>query len=259
MEIAIGGRGRLSHITGQPAPPNSTSSEYPGWRQRDLQVFSWITSSIESNLVTQFIHYPTTRDLWNGLAVMYKSGEDSLQIYDLTTKADRIQQGDQTLEDYYGVCKALWMEIDRRQPNPMESTTDINTYNRLQENHRLFKFLSGLTEQYDGITRDILRATELPSVDAAYATVRREAARKNLFSSSVTPTGHNPSSGIGTGLIIKGQIRTDQKQGSEFNRGQRSESAGGSAESSSRRRTDKKCDYCGKKGHLKRDCFHLYL
>ena len=61
------------------------------------------------------------------------------------------------------------MEIDKRQPNPIETATDINTYNRLQENHRLLKFFSGLTEAYDGITRDILKASELLSVDAAYA------------------------------------------------------------------------------------------
>ena len=36
MEIAIGGRGHLSHLTGQPAPPNSTDVEYLAWRQTDL-------------------------------------------------------------------------------------------------------------------------------------------------------------------------------------------------------------------------------
>ena len=78
MEIAIGGRGRLSHLTGQPAPPTTTDAEYPTWRQKDMQVFSWITQAIEPSLVAQYIHYPTCRDLWNGLAVTYQSGEDSL-------------------------------------------------------------------------------------------------------------------------------------------------------------------------------------
>ena len=33
MEIAIGGRGRLSHLTGQPAPPHANDTEYPAWKQ----------------------------------------------------------------------------------------------------------------------------------------------------------------------------------------------------------------------------------
>ena len=131
MEIVIGGRGRLSHLTGQPAPPNPNDAEYIAWRQRDLQVFSWITQAIEPTLVTQYIHYPTCRDLWNGLAITYQSGEDSLQIFDLMTKADRIQQRHTTIEEYYSKYKTLWIKIDRRQPNPMQSAQDINIFNKL--------------------------------------------------------------------------------------------------------------------------------
>ena len=76
MKIAIGGRGRLSHLTGQPASPNPTDAEYPTWRQRDMQVFSWITQAIEPSLVAQYIHYPTCQDLWNGLAITYQRAED---------------------------------------------------------------------------------------------------------------------------------------------------------------------------------------
>ena len=256
MEIAIGGRGRLSHLTGQPIPPNPTDTEYPAWRQTDLQVFSWITQAIDPTLVTQYIHYPTCRDLWNGLAVTYQSGEDSLQIFDLMTKADRIQQGQTTLEEYYSRCKGLWIEIDRRQPNPMESTTDINTFNKLQQDHRLFKFLAGLVPDFDGVTREILRESPLPSVEAAYATVRREAARRNILGSTADNSDRPPSSGtgIGSGLIVKGQGQNWKDQSG----GCRSVSPSETAQSSSRRpKTDKKYDHCGIRGHLKRDCFHL--
>ena len=79
-----------------------------------------------------------------------------MQIFDLITKADRVQQGQTTLEEYYSKCKGLWVKIDKRQPNPMQSAADINTFNKLQQDHRLFKFLAGLVPEFDGITGEIL-------------------------------------------------------------------------------------------------------
>ncbi|KAL9236289.1 hypothetical protein vseg_010977 [Gypsophila vaccaria] len=66
--LTISGRGRLQHIT--TAPPNAEDTEYPKWVQRDSQVFSWIIENINSDIVNQFLDYPTAKELWKGIETL---------------------------------------------------------------------------------------------------------------------------------------------------------------------------------------------
>ena len=62
MYLAISGRGKLSHIIASPPSPNEP--EYTKWTQQDAIVISWVIENIETELVNQFLDYPTARDLW---------------------------------------------------------------------------------------------------------------------------------------------------------------------------------------------------
>ena len=129
MHIAIGARGRLSHITD--APPDPSNSSYQQWKQKDSVVISWIIANIDSALINHFLDYIVARDLWKGIETLLNSGQDELQIFDLSTKASNLKQDRDTIEDFYGKLIQLWKEIDRRMPNPMihpEDMTIFNTY-----------------------------------------------------------------------------------------------------------------------------------
>ena len=71
------------------------------------------------------------------------------------TKAVKIEQGTDSIEVYYGKLVALWKEIDRRTPNPMECAKYITSYNRITQQHRLYKFLAGINDSLDKERRDI--------------------------------------------------------------------------------------------------------
>ena len=117
MHVAIGGRGRLSHITAVPPPPSNPY--YVQWEQRDDMVISWIIENIDGEIVNQFLDYTTTRSLWLGIENLLGCGRDELQIFDLSSKAATMKQDNDTLEVFYGKLNMLWKEIDRRMPNPM--------------------------------------------------------------------------------------------------------------------------------------------
>ncbi|KAL3646810.1 hypothetical protein CASFOL_009354 [Castilleja foliolosa] len=138
VKITLGGRGRWHHITGVPEPPKINEPDYYIWEQNDLQVLSWINDSMESNLNGQFLEYPTALELWEGILETYRSGEDALQIYDLNIKANRLQQGEQSIEKYYQNCQSIWREIDRRDPNDMETPNDILKFNKRMQTFRLY-------------------------------------------------------------------------------------------------------------------------
>ena len=116
--MAISGRGWLNHIITE--PPSQKDPEYSQWARYDSIVISWIIESIDSNLVNQFLDFLTARNLWKVIETLHSSDNDGLQIFDLTVKTNKIEQGTKTIEKYYSKLITLWKEIDRIQPNPMK-------------------------------------------------------------------------------------------------------------------------------------------
>ncbi|CAO2827852.1 unnamed protein product [Amaranthus hypochondriacus] len=147
MYLALSGRSKLNHIIASPPTPNEP--EYVKWTQQDAIVISWIIENIETDLVNQFLDYPTARDLWQGIESIYSNGQDGLQIYDLTVKANTMRQNEDSIETFYGKMITIWKEIDRRVPNPMKHAEDITIYNEIAQRTKLYQFLAGVNKTYD--------------------------------------------------------------------------------------------------------------
>ncbi|KAJ0601663.1 hypothetical protein HanIR_Chr03g0131301 [Helianthus annuus] len=210
MKKAIGGRGRGSHITGDPSPPSKTESTYTRWEQDDQCVFTWLIQNIESRLVNNVSQYPTAKALWDGLSVTYGSGTDSLQIFDLHKRANSLRQGEDTLEECWNKLQNIWMTIDRREPNPMKDPEDIQVYNNKIQEQRLYQLLTAIDEKFELIKRDILKKEPLPSVESAYATIQREAARSQILKGVAHDS--DSSAGIGLGLAAVNQSRGEKNK-----------------------------------------------
>ena len=127
MQISINIRDKLNHITNEPS--KITDPNYPQWARHDSIVISWIIENIDAEIVNQFIDYNTARDLWQGIENLLNSERDELQIYDLSSTAATLRQGNNTIETYFGKLSMLWKEIDRRMPNLMTCPQDITAFN----------------------------------------------------------------------------------------------------------------------------------
>ena len=179
MHLAISRRGRLNHIIDD--PPSKNDPAYNQWTRSDSIVISWILENIDSYLVNQYLDFPTAKALSQGIETLYSSGRDGLQIFDLIVKANKIQQGTNTIETYYGKLLMIWKEIDRRQPNPMKDPDDIIVYNQLIQKNRLYQFLAGIHQTFDKDRRDLLLLDPLPTVEEAYASIKREVLRRGII------------------------------------------------------------------------------
>ena len=91
MHLAISGRAWLKHIIAD--PPTKNDPKYNQWTRYDLIVISWILENIDTDLVNQFLDFPTAKTLWSGIETMYNSGKDGLQIFDLTVKTNKSSKG----------------------------------------------------------------------------------------------------------------------------------------------------------------------
>ena len=167
--------------------------------------------NIESDLVNQYLDFPTAKTLWQGIETLYSSGRDGLQIFDLTVKTNKIQQGTNTIETYYSKLLVLWKEIDRRQPNPMKDPGEIIIYNQLIQQNRLYQFLAGINDTFDKDRRDHLLLDLLPTVEEAYASIRREIMRRGIMKTE--PSSNLESPGTGGVFMAKGRTyrREDDK------------------------------------------------
>ncbi|KAJ0598803.1 putative RNA-directed DNA polymerase [Helianthus annuus] len=252
IRVAIGGKSKplLSHLSGNPAPPDPTDERYEQWEQDDLIVFSWLIQNIEPALASNLTEFPTAKSLWDALVVTYSSGKDKLQTFDLHVKANGIKQNGSPLEDFWIIMQGIWGEIDRRDPNPMTCTVDIATYNKIRSEQKLFQFLNALDRQYDTIKREILRWDPLPSAEGAYAAVRKEMAHQGILGTATS--SHN---NVAAGLVANGSHETESLGFlSKGRSGQKNPNSGSSSQID---KSKLKCLHCGMLKHTKDQCFKL--
>ncbi|XP_071741087.1 uncharacterized protein [Rutidosis leptorrhynchoides] len=248
IKVAIGGKSEalLNHLT-----EDQPTSNNQKWNQEDLVVFSWIIQIIEPQIASNLTQFPTAKTLWNALITTYSSGKDKLQTFDLHVKANNIRQDGKSIEELWLKLQGIWGEIDIRDPNPMEHPNDIVKYNNIRSEQKLFQFLNSLDHKHDNIKRELLRTDPLPTVEGAYAAIRKENAHQFIFNNK---TDALTQSGIATGLVAPASKFKDFDGHGLLSRNQQRRS---DSTSSSRDKDNLKCTECGMKRHTKDQCFRI--
>ncbi|XP_071719418.1 uncharacterized protein [Rutidosis leptorrhynchoides] len=248
IKVAIGGKfeALLNHLT-----EDQPTSNNQKWNQEDLVVFSWIIQNIEPQIASNLTQFPTAKTLWNALITTYSSGKDMLQTFDLHVKANNIRQDGKSIEELWLKLQGIWGEIDIRDPNPMEHPNDIVKYNNIRSEQKLFQFLNSLDHKYVNIKRELLRTDPLPTVEGAYAAIRKENAHQFIFNNK---TDALTQSGIATGLVAPASKSKDFDGHGLLSRNQQRRS---DSTSSSRDKDNLKCTECGMKRHTKVQCFRI--
>jgi len=203
-------------------------------------------------LINNVSQFPTAKALWEGLATTYGSGTDPMQIYDLHRKANTQKQGKDTLEDFWNKLQVIWMAIDRKQPNPMKCSDDIATFNKIKQEHRLYQFLTGIDEKFAVIRRDLLMQEKTPSVESAYAVVRREVARLQILKPTTSSEENTLLGEVGIGLTTRNRP-PEQGQGLSCPETVRWRLSQRDKEGKSHLH----CTHCRMKKHTKETCFKI--
>jgi len=144
------------------------------------------------------------------------------------------------------------MAIDKKQPNPMKCSDDIATFNKIKQEQRLYQFLIGIDEKFEVIRRDLLMQEKTPSVESAYAAIRREAARLQILKPTTSSKENTLLEEVGIELTARNKP-PEQGQGWSH-----PETAG--RRPSQQDKEDKShihCTHCGMKKHTKETCFKI--
>ena len=64
----------------------------------------------------------------------------------------------------------------------MKCAEDITLFNSFIQRQRLYQFLVGINDNLDKGKHDLFHQDPLPTLDVAYATIRREITRRGIMS-----------------------------------------------------------------------------
>lgn len=248
VEMYISGKDKLGYINGDIPQPPHTDPSFRKWRTDNAIVKGWLINSMEPSLIGNFIWFPTAKLVWDSIATTYFDGNDTSQVYDLRRRVAQLKQEGEPLEKYYNDLQGLWREIDFRRPNPMECAVDIQHYNSLIQEERVYVFLDGLDDRLDNLRGDVLQIRPFPTLEQAYAHVRREALRQAVMVTGSTDSIHGEVLAA-KGLKLNSPIHGPSPQGGgRYSKNTRSRQPSEGA----------KCTHCGNSKHTRESCFKLH-
>ena len=244
VEMYVSGKDKLGFINGDSPPPPQTDPTFRRWRTDNAIVKGWLINSMDPSLIGNFIRFPTAKMVWDAIATTFFDGSDTSQVYDLRRRVAKLKQSGGPLEKYYNDLQGLWREIDFRRPNPMECPTDIQHYNDLVQEERVYVFLDGLDDRLDKIRGDVLQLHPFPTVEQAYAHVRRESIRQAVMitGESTTPAAVLATKGLRLGPPTATPSSMAHRQRTRVISGEK---------------MGIKCTYCGNQKHTRENCFKL--
>uniref|UniRef100_A0A2N9HDA0 Reverse transcriptase Ty1/copia-type domain-containing protein n=1 Tax=Fagus sylvatica TaxID=28930 RepID=A0A2N9HDA0_FAGSY len=164
VEMYISGKDKLGYINGDFPQLPETDPSFRRWRTKNAILKGWLINSMDSSLIANFIRFPTAKQVWDSAATTYFDGTDTSQVYDLRRRVTRTKQAGGSIEKYYNDLQGLWREIDFRRPNPMECVGDIQKYNSILQEDRVYIFLDGLDDRLNKTRSDVLQLKPFPTI-----------------------------------------------------------------------------------------------
>lgn len=203
----------------------------------------WIFRSMKEEMGTAFSLVESSKQLWDELSERYSQSNAPL-LYQLKRELGNIEQEEiMSVTEYYGKLKRYWDEIYELEGIPSRECTAMskctcNLYKKLverEEKCKTMEFLMRLNKNYEDIRGSILAVEPIPSLNKVFQLVHQAEKQTQvtgclqggleLNAFNVNKQYHNQ------GYVHKKDFRKNKM--------------------------DKKCDYCGIKGHLKVECFKL--
>ncbi|KAF3773376.1 hypothetical protein EJ110_NYTH55440 [Nymphaea thermarum] len=174
MTMGIAGRGRIAYIDGRNHEPAKTSGVWDTWFLEDNQVKTWIVNSVSTDIQPLILRQKTARDMWMILEQMYGQKKKAIRTYQLMKSVYGLRQGNLSVADYYGALKAKWEDLDYYSDITWHHPQDQALYVAKEWENRVFLFLAGLNDEFEGVRSLILNSGEVSSIEDVYSRVEAE-------------------------------------------------------------------------------------
>ncbi|GFS44925.1 hypothetical protein Acr_00g0092930 [Actinidia rufa] len=184
--LSLKEQGKLGYVNGTITAPPVTDQGYGKWDIKNSHVINRLVHSMVPSIGEGYLHLTMAKDIWDTLADIYSRKGNMAQIFDLKWIIERQNQDEKTVLQYFTSLIGLWQTFDHYQDwNPI-CAADIASYQKLVERDRIFKFLTGLNQEYDPIRCGVLGMEPLPSLIETFACIQNEESRRMSMLSTVT-------------------------------------------------------------------------
>ncbi|KAF3781165.1 hypothetical protein EJ110_NYTH37183 [Nymphaea thermarum] len=180
--MGIVGRGRVAYVNGRKIEPAETSVAWDIWFLEDNQVKTWIVNYVSSDIQPLILRKRTARAMWVILEQMNGQKKKIVQIYQLMKDVYALRQGDFSVADFYAALKSKWEELDYYSDDTWNCPQDQVRHVAKEWEHRVFLFLAGLNDDFEGVRSQILNSEELCSIKDVYSCVGAEEQRRLVVS-----------------------------------------------------------------------------
>ena len=243
VQTFLKGKGKLNHLTGKDTP-EATDGKFAAWDEEDAVVISWLWNSMVPEISDACIFMKTAKEVWDSCKENYSKVGDAAQIYEIKMKIATTKQGDQSISEYAQTLQNLWLELDHYEHFEAKCTADATLLKNYKEKDRIYKFLTGLNNEFDPIRIQVL-GKELPSLNETMAAFRTEESRRGVMM--------EPQSTESSALVAQSR----EKNIDQWKNGQ----TGGAPKMEIERGDNKDslwCTFCKKPRHTEDRCWKLH-
>ena len=139
----------MGYLTGEKTAPAEADPTYATWDAENSMVMTWLVNSMEEDISSNYMCYPTAQELWENVNQMYSDLGNQSQIFELTLKLGEMRQGEDSVTKYFNSLKQVWQDLDLFNTYEWKSVEDSHHHKKIVEDNRIFKFLVGLNIEFD--------------------------------------------------------------------------------------------------------------
>jgi gag-polypeptide of LTR copia-type len=188
-KFSLKSKGLLGFINANRPKPTDTGDAQKEWDILNGQTFTLILNSLHSQLTKIFVHYETSKELWDAITDQHSNQSNNSHVFQIKKDITQITQGSKTVSELIGQVKSKYQELKLYRP----VTTDLSVLQERDELDQIYTFLDALDSSYDSIQAQILNNTERLTFAGVTARIQQEESRRvamNVSDQNPKPESH---------------------------------------------------------------------
>ena len=189
FQIALLVKNKLSFIDGTFPKPDAEEDpqQYQQWIRRNNMVISWILNSVSKEITPTIMGYSTALEIWNDLKDRFKQ-QNGARFFQIKKDLLNLQQGNQSVSQYFTRMKALWDEMSKYRPTAECVCGGLRPLLEHLQSEQVMLFLMGLNEQFAQARGQILLMDPIPPINKVFSMIIQEERQKSIGTTSTNPT-----------------------------------------------------------------------
>ncbi|CAN1303445.1 hypothetical protein LINPERPRIM_LOCUS25861 [Linum perenne] len=185
-----------------------------------------------------YLLHPTAQAIWEVARTTYSTVDNSSALFEIETQLFHIKQGDRDVTEYFNILGRFWLHLDMYENQGWDTPADQARFKKYIEKKRTLYFLMGPSKNLDDVKGRIMSTKPFPSLNEAFAEIKREESRRQLMIPDPKTQGESSA------LAVRSQQRNRQQQNRSLPQDRNEDSV-------------QVCEHCHKQWHVKADCWEL--